>query len=204
MEKDVAVMDLALSRLFFNFVAASIMVCCYRQHVIKNVGAQFKSPLIYRSFMLLIGQIMNVYAISLLPLGLLTIIQNTQAFWTAILAYFINKETFYKVEGIGIVACFLGVLMIALSGKKHEDDADVSRFEDPEVEKEHEVELFGGTESAMRIVGIVTMIFVAANDASINVLARTMKELHFSLLCFWFSAIGCAFLVIYLVIACII
>lgn len=56
----------------------------------------------------------------------------------------------------------------------------------------------------MRIVGIVTMLFVAANDASINVLARTMKELHFSLICFWFSAIGLAFLTVYLIIACIV
>ena len=129
MEKDVAVMDLALSRLFFNFVAASIMVCCYKQHVIRNVDRRFKSPLIYRSFMLLVGQTMNVFAISLLPLGLLTIIQNTQAFWTAILAYFINKETFYKVEGVGIVACFVGVIMIAMSGGEHEGDPDSTRFE---------------------------------------------------------------------------
>ena len=94
--------------------------------------------------------------------------------------------------------------MIALSGSKHEDDPEASRFEELGEEKEHEVELFGGTENATRIVGIVTMLFVAANDASINVLARTMKELHFSLICFWFSAIGCTFLVIYLIISCII
>ena len=74
MEKDVAVMDLALSRLFFNFIASLIMVCCYKKHVFNDVDAHFKSPLIYRSFMLLVGQTMNVFAISLLPLGLLTII----------------------------------------------------------------------------------------------------------------------------------
>ena len=145
MEKDVAVMDLALSRLFFNFLAASVMVCCYKKHVIRDVDGRFKSPLIYRSFMLLVGQTMNVFAISLLPLGLLTIIQNTQAFWTAILAYFINKETFYKVEGVGIVACFAGVVMIAMSGDKHEEDTSASPFEVPEEERVHGVELFGGS-----------------------------------------------------------
>ena len=55
MEKDVAVMDLALSRLFFNFLAASVMVCCYKKRPIKDVDGKFKSPLIYRSFMLLVG-----------------------------------------------------------------------------------------------------------------------------------------------------
>ena len=55
MEKDVGVMDLALSRILLNFVAACIMVCWSKQHVTKNVGKEFKSPLIYRSIMLLIG-----------------------------------------------------------------------------------------------------------------------------------------------------
>jgi len=77
MEKDVTVMDLTFSRLFFNFVSACAFVYFCKQHVTKDVPGHFKSPLIYRSVMLLIGQIMNVYAISLLPLGLLTIIQNT-------------------------------------------------------------------------------------------------------------------------------
>lgn len=54
----------------------------------------------------------------------------------------------------------------------------------------------------MRIIGIVTMLFVAFNDASLNVLARTMKDLHFSLIQFWFSAIGGILLTIYLIISC--
>ena len=77
MEKDVGVMDLTIARLLFNFVSACAFVCFSKKHVTKDVPTQFKSPLIYRSIMLLIGQIMNVYAISLLPLGLLTILQNT-------------------------------------------------------------------------------------------------------------------------------
>ena len=64
--------------------------------------------------------------------------------------------------------------------------------------------MFGGSKNAMRIVGIVVMIFVAFNDASLNVLARTMKDLHYSLIQFWFSAIGLGFLVIYLIIACLV
>jgi drug/metabolite transporter (DMT)-like permease len=62
-----------------------------------------------------------VYAISLLPLSLLTIVQNTQAFWTAFLAFYLNKEQFHAIEGVGIIACFIGVLLIAMSGNKHEE-----------------------------------------------------------------------------------
>ena len=34
------------------------------------------------------------------------------------------------------------------------------------------------------------MIGVAANDAMIAVMARSMRDVHFSVIMFWFSAIG--------------
>ena len=42
------------------------------------------------------------------------------------------------------------------------------------------------------------MCFVAFNDGMLAVLARTMKDIHFSILMFWFSAIGVFVLNIYL------
>jgi len=50
----------------------------------------------------------------------------------------------------------------------------------------------------MRVVGIVVMLFVAFNDATLAVLARQMQELHFSIMMFWFSAIGLLFIITYL------
>ena len=38
----------------------------------------------------------------------------------------INKERFLKIELVGILACFVGVIMMAASGL----DADASKFED--------------------------------------------------------------------------
>ena len=94
--------------------------------------------------------------------------------------------------------------MIALAGENDENDDAATKFvvTTEEHQEEEEIVLFGGSKNAMRIVGIVVMIFVAFNDASLNVLARTMKDLHYSLIQFWFSAIGLGFLVIYLIIAC--
>lgn len=43
------------------------------------------------------------------------------------------------------------------------------------------------------------MVFVAFNDGLLAVMARTMKKIHFSLLMFWFSAIGMIILLTYLV-----
>lgn len=46
------------------------------------------------------------------------------------------------------------------------------------------------------------MLFVALNDASLNVMARAMKDVHYSLMQFWFGAIGLIILIIYFVIDC--
>ena len=115
MEKGVAVMDLALARIGFNFISACLFVYFCGQNVIKGVPRRFKCTLTYRSLMLLVGQILNVFSISLLPLSLVTILQNTQAFWTAVMGYLINREAFLAVEAIAIAACFIGVIMIASS-----------------------------------------------------------------------------------------
>ena len=52
---------------------------------------------------------------------MLTIVQNTQAFWTVLLGFMINKERFLKIELVGILACFVGVVMMAASGLEAEN-----------------------------------------------------------------------------------
>jgi uncharacterized membrane protein len=42
------------------------------------------------------------------------------------------------------------------------------------------------------------MVFVAGNDGALAVLARKMKDLHFSIIMFWFSTIGVSVIIIYL------
>ena len=41
------------------------------------------------------------------------------------------------------------------------------------------------------------MVFVAFNDGLLAVMARSMKSIHFSLMMFWFSAIGMIILVVF-------
>ena len=117
---------------------------------------------------------------------MMTIVQNTQAFWTILLGYIINKEQFLRIEMVGILACFCGVVMMAMSedGEKAEGlDSDLH---------EQNWRSFG------RLIGVLVMVFVAFNDGLLAVMARTMKQIHFSLLMFWFSAIGMVILLTYL------
>lgn len=77
MGKGVAVIDLTLARILLNFVSACLFVFFCGQNVLGGVPPKFKRTLTYRSFMLLVGQFLNVFSISILPLSLITILQNT-------------------------------------------------------------------------------------------------------------------------------
>ena len=180
--KGVDFLDLTFSRIAMNFVSACFFVWFFNQKVFESIPRGFYGPLGYRSVMMLVSQALNCFAIQLLPLSMMTIVQNTQAFWTVLLGYMINNEQFLRVEVIGILACFCGVIMMAAS-----DGAD-------EVPDSNSAMQGSGLQTFGRLVGVLVMVFVAFNDGLLAVMARTMKSLHFSLLMFWFSAIGMAIL----------
>merc|ERR1711997_59830 len=121
-----------------------------------------------------------------LPLSMMTIVQNTQAFWTVILGFMINNEKFLRIEVIGILACFIGVIMMAMSDDTTQQSDNFSAIQDSSWA------MFG------RLIGVLVMVFVAFNDGLLAVMARTMKSIHFSLLMFWFSAIGMIILISFL------
>ena len=129
--------------------------------------------------MMLLDQTLGIYALSFLSIGLVNILQNTQAFWTVILAYYFNGEAFHRIEGIGIVACFVGVIIICLSDPQNEQAAEAT------------------ITNQMRLASILIMLFIACNDSSLNVMARTMKDVHYTLLQFWFGAISMIILTAY-------
>ena len=74
MTRGVDVLDLALSRIAFNFVSACFFVYFCRQKVFSGVPRKYRFALSYRSVMMLVGQILNIFSISLLPLSMLTIV----------------------------------------------------------------------------------------------------------------------------------
>ncbi len=88
--------------------------------------------------------------------------------------FLINNEEFLRIELIGIVACFFGVLLMA--------EADPSK-----VVEQSQVSDLG------RMLGFALMCVVAANDGLVGVLARRMSTIHFSIMMYWFAALGLAF-----------
>ena len=74
------------------------------------------------------------------------------------------------IELVGILACFCGVLLMAQSDSNAASDIIVSQV--------------------ARVLGFVLMCICAANDGMVAVLARQMKDLHFSVMMYWFSTVG--------------
>lgn len=60
-----------------------------------------------------LSQIATCFTLSLLPVATIQIVANTQAFWITAFSYLINREMVLKIEIIGIIACFGGVLLMA-------------------------------------------------------------------------------------------
>ena len=61
--------------------------------------------------------IINV-CVQLLPLSLLVILFQTNPFWITILSFVFNNEPIIPREIIGMVICFLGVVIISLNNQK--------------------------------------------------------------------------------------
>ena len=112
-EKGVSPQDLAYSRIFFNFLSATSFLIYNRQRILSPILAEHKCAITYRSIMQGISQYLNLLSLSLLPISMFSIIQNTSAFWVCILGYLVNGEVIYCVEFVGIIACFFGVCLIA-------------------------------------------------------------------------------------------
>ena len=77
-----------------------------------------------------------------------------------------------KIELIGIFACFCGVLLMA------EADPNTKIVD---------------SDQSYRLIGFILMCVVAANDGMVAVLARRMKDVHFSIMMYWFAALGLLF-----------
>ena len=57
--------------------------------------------------------------LTMIPFSLLVILFQTSPFWTSVLSYFINGEPIYRIEILGMVLCFIAVIIITMS---EEDD----------------------------------------------------------------------------------
>ena len=56
--------------------------------------------------------------LTMIPFSLLVILFQTSPFWTSILSYFINGEPIYRIEILGMILCFVAVIVITMGEDK--------------------------------------------------------------------------------------
>jgi drug/metabolite transporter (DMT)-like permease len=78
----------------------------------KNFGAEPKW-LFLRSFFGQTNQLLLIYAISLVPLYLFTIIWQTSPFFASVMGYCTNGELVSSLEWLAMLLCLAGVVLIS-------------------------------------------------------------------------------------------
>lgn len=169
----VSVVEFTLFRNLFNFTAACILTCAYRINPVTEFPPNLKGLMLSRA---LLGQLCFAsfqFCLLLLPLSLQMILFQTSPFWAGILGWFINGEKIMRLDYIGMIICFGGVLAITFS--KHSETTDTDEIDDG---------------SSTRLYGIALAFAIAWFFAGCGVLNRSLKNLHFSMVLFYHAATG--------------
>ena len=158
--------------------------------IIRSLGGQFTFGL-YN------------FAITLIALGTVSIIFNTNPFWITILACIVNRERVQTIEIIGIVISFTGILIVGYSehenhGALEEGDSvvvadDLSRILVGEETEEDETPF-------NRTLGVVLSICAAWAFAVAAVYNRKLKDIPVSVVMFYHGLIGMIAAGLYLVV----
>ena len=113
-----------------------------------------------------------VFAVMYIPVFVMAVILNTAPFFTAILGWIISKETVTNLEIFFMVGSFAGISYLALqSGTEERISAS-------------------GTNLA---VGIAFSMVTSIGFSLVMVSTRRLKEIHYSIMIFWYAATASSF-----------
>ena len=99
------------------------------------------------------------WSIKMIPISISMIILNLHPFWTGILGLLMNGEPFGKVDLIAMFICFAGIVGIALTAAPSGEDDDVFNY---------------------YLIGVLLAFFSSLMIASIMVIGRRIREIHWS------------------------
>lgn len=110
------------------------------------------------------------------------VIVQTSPFWTSIIAIFLNGESVIPIEYIGMVVCFAGVVIIAISKQ-------------------------GGNQTtydpSLRNTGIVISFSLSWIYAFTCCFNRKLRETHFAVILFFHSGVGAILTIIFILAECL-
>lgn len=120
------------------------------------------------------------------------IVFSTYMFWTSLLGYLILREAVEKVKMAGIIFCFIGVALIASAEEESATSTEASS------------ESSAAEYTRMQtIVALILTFSVSWLVALINIMNRSMKEVHFSLINVNYGLMGSLIFAVILIGECI-
>ena len=105
---------------------------------------------------------------------------NTAPFWVAILSYFLLKTRLKIKDGVLMIGCFTGVVLLALSKYSTNEEQD---SDDPKVVTNFEY-----------MIGIILLTVLAIGYSIVSVISRMLKDVHFSVILFWYAVVAISLL----------
>ena len=162
LEGKVTLLEYTLLRNFAMALLAIFLLYVREVDLEGNVPKQKRLILFARAFCgVIVGLLINA-SLELIPFSLLVILYQTNPFWTSILSHFINGEAIRLFEVIGMIVCFIAVIVIATH-----DDNDNLDFAviDPEAQQSN---------NRTRSLGIVLIMAAAVLAAFSAVFNRAL------------------------------
>jgi len=104
------------------------------------------------------------------------------------MSYKYNNEPLYKVEIIGMVLCFIAVIIITLDEKDEGDEiisTQTGKVDDFDLEK-----YVSRQENLIKFGGIVLILLASVMSSGIAVLNRSLRETPYSIVLFYHSFFG--------------
>ena len=180
----VQIVEYVFFRNFFICLTACVILRYKKINPLTGIPSSYARDVVIRS---VAGQVtfglMNV-SFALIPIGTAFIMLQTSPFWTSILACLIVGEKIRVIEILGIVASFIGVVMIGLNKQQGEDadseDLPMNSGETGEVDEED-----GRTSTEWLGLGLAML---AAWTYSVNsVFNRKLKDLEVSVIMIYYG-----------------
>ena len=114
--------EISLIRSSFIMVAAIGAVSASKQQYFAGIEGSQVLPLMIRGFAGTIGFITLTISLKNVPLSIFQCITNSLPFMVALLAFLWLRERISLYEVFAMVACFSGILIVALDNSEQEDD----------------------------------------------------------------------------------
>jgi len=155
-----------------NLLVAIFTVTVNKKHIFNDLPDKYRKLVLIRSCMGLIGFTSVVFSLKMIPVFIVQTINNTNPFWIGIMGYYFLGDAVKKRDLCFMMGTFVGVCVLVLS------KATSVAKEEENNQNENSNEY---------LIGIMCALVAALGFSGISIITRKIKEVHFSIMMFWYG-----------------